>query len=471
MRYYTYCLFTPRKQGGYPRALFVNSKDAFLFHDTENKLTVEDLRLPLFKLKKLFQDALTAVCFQVDKHTIAVTFSLSAIPAPIKYTYWSWSANTSSQEVEVSFPKCGDFPLSIVENVCDRNSRIVSLDTGEQYENCLQLSRLSGNCPCPLAATGVCVKDNILPALPTSFSADALKAHFRIEEKALLRVEYATLGDFLFIKPAYSTTHDGWDRHAWRSWTQHSFSGVEKHRKEFSSRGHAGALRKKYVQAHCSSCVFANKSKIIDCGETTYCRGTVDSSALWNLLHKWYGVSGFDSMLGFTPSERNYLISLGGTDIRAKGLLGSSRTSTGRYSSFVKAGSPEKWVFRIRAANRTAAYRYRDFESYAALQAVIPTLCNPPPAVSIPASTLLLYALSVYQGTSKGYRYDKYPLWYAKLGTTDLEMYRCVYNNWYVYVYPDYRVSLLNPDLKRLYCLAYPGENCSSASTLLTGQK
>lgn len=401
MRYYTYCLFSPslyNTRGRAVEARYPNAPIGFVFHDSEKPLDVSDIRLPLWYLYKLvlrenksqidYDDNVLprrAIALRSDEHTIAATFSMSGFPVPHR----KLRAYYREQEHEL-FPAPTDENVDgtdtdhltgwLISDVRTLSSPSVDISFGDVYDKCGQLVKLAGGCPCDLLKTGECMEFTVLPQLPDSFLGP-MRTTYDVDAQWLVRKNYRMVDDFEYVKPGY--TIEGDFGQAVRPYDSHEFAVVEQRKEELKKRGQQRKFDNEFRQNECSRCHFSrrdNKGQVVDCGFVRSCKEATSEAEAWQILESKYDATGFETMEGFTPKERDYLIHLGGQVVFCNAVTGA-RYIESRLAGFVR--HPLGWVYRV-AANRGQLARWASFGSYKAFYESLKNAVHIAPPDQIP---------------------------------------------------------------------------------------
>lgn len=390
-KYFTLCEFTPSiaRYGNQWNRVYSLPPQGILFHDTEKALNAKDITRALFVLGECADGADKAIVVRVNNNTLAATFSLKGFPTPVR----AGLSYTSFQTTEW----LNKFGIQgwLVRDVSKPQLAPVPVDFNAIYDNCLSLLRLADKCPCPKLGNGDCFKEVISPNIPPEFTA--LSSDYTINAALFRRVKYKAIAGFEYIPGAATTENDF--SSSMRPWDYHDFSIVEHRREQLSSRGRERTRRAIHRKQECSKCAFShvdrNTGSFKDCGTIASCTSGISTGDAWALLHQWYHQHGFDSMPGFTPSERNFLLLKGGTDSHAK-VFGASRRVKIVYGGFRSPGywgfSPN-WKYYL-SARAGDLQRYEAFSSYAALRKVLPELPETVPVGTVPTRDLLGCAIA-----------------------------------------------------------------------------
>jgi len=390
MRYYTLCHFTPSIRGYRKNYVKVwnRAPDAFLFHDTENSLEIEDVRKPLFILSELHvlndptAEAATssvALAARVDSKTIAVTFSLRGFPSPIKlYKDGRSRFNGELHEWLSASGLSGWY----IESVKDNSIPATPIDFSSFFDDCQQLPRLMGECPCPLLSEGQCLNTLVWPKLPAAFRQPAVhNSLFELTNKDVSKRRYSNLAGFQYVSSAKTTPTDF--NQGMRPWDNHDFTLVQDRQNELSARGKVRHIREKSRKERCSSCVFANRQysykqgvlKITDCGYVNSCNHGATEEQTRTALLGWYQHSLFASNDGFTKEQRDWLVRKAGDTVNVKALYPTRKTKT-IYGGFRIRYSKITYQLSAAAGDLT---RSIEFESFSDLKQCLASSDNPIP--------------------------------------------------------------------------------------------
>lgn len=357
MKYYTICKFTPtshykrwNQKGAVGR--YEQAPIGFVFHDDEKALELEEIRGALVSLFYLVrkeheegsEDPRTIV-LRVDAHTLAATFSTSGFPVPHRIRSWN--------KDNPLFPLPNDEPLVkgtdylngwLVSDVTNLTAPVNPISFGDLYDNCTQLVKLGGGCPCDLLKTGDCMEYTVLPQLPTSF-VGPMSSDYDVEQSWLLRKRYRDLMGFEYVKPSY--TVEGDFSSAMRPYDLHDFALVAQRKAEFAARGAKRKSHNHRRETQCSLCYFSSispKGKVQDCGYVYNCESAVTQLDAWAYLETRYDRLGFETMSNFTAKERDYLIHLGNTNVKTTAITGNQAIS-GILAGFVR--TTRGWGFQL----------------------------------------------------------------------------------------------------------------------------
>lgn len=365
MRYYTYVIFSESLK----RQRYVTRRDAakyphaptgFVFHDDEQPLGLYDIRLPLQQIRDVVEHEnyeliaqgeevpKRALVYRVDASTLVATFSMSGFPYPTKEDVWS------NKDVPVYPAPAGEGQHNLtdelhgwlISDVSKLSTSETEVSFGDIYDNCEQLTRLSGMCPCDMLKTGDCMKYTVLPQLPDDFLGP-MHTYYEIEPRWFERVARRSMGGFEYVKPSYTNTVDFGN--ALRPFDTHDFSVVEQRREEFSKRG---LLRKKYnklIKEECSRCTSAltdYKGEIVDCGYKRACEGAKTLDDYWRKLLDIYNTLQFQDMPYIPNKVRDYIMHLGFLKIRSKGITGA-RFIDANVAGLIYDPYDKRWFIHI----------------------------------------------------------------------------------------------------------------------------
>ena len=339
MMYFTYCKMSPAslvpKQYGRARYRLVTQAcpEGFIFHDSEKRLEVTSLLLPLFKLRKLFEGSSVAVAFRINENTIVASYSTAAIPKPV-------TINTAGKKrydlTELRlYPQTRDLMGWYIPSVTDQSKPIIAFDIGQMYDGCLQLQRLMGSCPCPHKDSGVCLTENVLPTFNGQVSlADLTTNYYTLFDdnlKARLKREFENVGSFNYVSPGLTTEHDFYE--GLRPWDDIDFSKVPERREEFKKRGYGRRLATTHIKASCSVCVFARREITKDnacvvkpCVRLDQCTGSVLSTEAEALIQHVGTRDGIEINSQFTAKQVQALLRLIGTEYSSRVITPTRRT-------------------------------------------------------------------------------------------------------------------------------------------------
>lgn len=385
----------------YPRA-----PDGFLFHDTDDDLPLSAIQLPLKKLSELFEDATKALVLRVDANTLIATFSLNGFPYPTKYGY---NSDEWLQREQLEGYLISDVNDPKAVHVCNPD---------DVYSNCIELPRYTGGCPCPLQRTGECKEKNLYPNLPAAFTPADMHTDFLIEKESLKRVKYKKLVDFEFVSGALTTVGDFQD--AIRPWNTHDFDQVEYRKAELSSRGKERHRRDKFRKEKCKTCCFAvtGNNFIRDCGQLNRCDAPVSETTAWALVWQWYRDSKFESIPGFTPEQRDFLILKAGDNYSCRAINKTRRTKV-KLAGFVQDLS-NNWCYQLSAA-AGALQRFVYVASWGELVAIIPELSQEFSPAELNSKTRLACAILGSQRYIYQVHRGHYPLYKVQVYATYVE--------------------------------------------------
>jgi hypothetical protein len=375
-----------------------------LFHDTDAALSIDDIRKALYQLSNLHQlddeqTADTAIAVRVNDNTIAATFSMRALPKPTKvHSPYSWNKPNTEVEEWLSNQKMRGWIVPAVKN---GGVPINEIGFADFYEDCEQLPRLMGMCPCPMQDTGECARTLVWSKLPEAFHApEVQQSFFDINNKVFNRVAYKAVGGFEYVSSSCTTSEDFME--GLRPWDNHDFSNVPDRKKELSSRGKERHIQASSRKSKCAECAFATKKTVHrslkDCGFLDSCAEGVTDNQGWVALYAWLDRdSGFMNMPGFTTAQRNYLLRLSGEKITARVLYESRQTKTVYGGFLYKHG---EWTYTLAAAAGDLS-RVKRFNTYQELQQALqaggaPLADAPEDAPAINRRTLLACALLGY---------------------------------------------------------------------------
>ena len=386
------------------------SADGFLFHDSENDISVNDIRKALHTLSETCEGrderprVNTAYVVQLNERTLAASFSLRGVPHPEEASYWDLQKGVT--DLHAKTPLRGWF----IDKLDDLSSAPVRWEYNAIYDACILLERATGACPCPKATDGSCRNTILRSALPKAMQTDdVFDGIYRLEPEAFKRVRYKTLpGDWVFTS-SKATTHDDFAR-TLRPWDDYDFSLSSDRKTTLKARGVARHVREKFRENKCTVCEFAvttYKGAIKDCGYVRGCSEPTDAIEANGAIEAWLDASGFMKMEGFSDRERDYLIRAAGIQYFSSALGGQRRMHTILAGFHRKHGGLQgPWIYKVAAAKGGLA-RYTNFTSYEELRTRIPELPAPTAIPDIdPISRRAYYALACIG--SQGRRYYAY---------------------------------------------------------------
>jgi len=412
-RFYFVCEFTPSYlySGRIPQdsiygRVYPGAPEGFLFHDTENALGIRDILRPLRDLSALFEGATKALVLRHDDHSLVATFSLAAFPTPARRRIHKYAYRGG---VYSEGPHGGDWLQDnnpqgwLISDVNDPTVPPTACAPNDIFDQCTRLSRFAGNCPCTLLKTGECATRYLYPNLPSPFNdAQTMRVDYLIDAKSLKRVRYKNVADFELISGALTVNADFTP--SVRPWDDHDFSLIEARRRKLSVRGKVRHLRDKFRQAQCAKCCFADKpkgakEKVVDCGQVDACTEATSSATAWGLIYHWYKTMNFESMPGFTPAQRDYLIQVAGRETSAKAISAVRRTRViyagfrARQShAYSSAIGNVHWHYHLAAAAGDLQ-RSSSYGSWSDLKKVLPELPETIESTPLPSKVKLACAI------------------------------------------------------------------------------
>lgn len=367
---------------------------------------MSDIRRPLHRLSELFEGATKALVIRHDDKTLVATFSLAAMPKPVRIQKEPYKPSTTDYEwLEHSglsgwfIPDVNNPSLAAIECVPD-----------DIYSHCMELTRYTNSCPCPMQATGECDSKYLYPNVPEGFSVADMQTDYLIDRTVLKRVRYKKLSDFELTSGGL--TNAGNFAKAMRPWDDHEFQHVSSRRLELSARGHARHVRAKFRKAQCSKCCFVTEhydGEIHDCGCIEDCKEPTDATTAWALLFYWYEHCGFEPMEGFTNAQRDYLIQAAGDELLVQAIA-SRRTKTilgGFVRGYNVGRRRDCWFYRLSAAGGDIQ-RSKDVECWKDLKEIIPGLPDKPKPDKLSSKTKLACAILGSQKHGITELYKKY---------------------------------------------------------------
>lgn len=381
MRYFSFCKMSAASKL-WSRQYRVNhplAPEGFIFHDDEQPLDIEHLRYPLFKLSQLFENSKEAIVFRVNKNTLAASYSLVALPPPVLLR-----RNERQYDSPLKlYPVTGDMPGWYIADVKEKSSKISAFDIGNMYDNCTQLQRVMGTCPCPHKDSGLCLTENVLPGLGEGIKLENLEsnyyASFSDRIKADLKRNFAEVHGFVFVSPSYTTANDFYD--GLRPWDDVDFSQVEERKKEFTRRGAARKTKNKFVKSNCSECIFAHKITdtntkkltVVPCEAVRRCHGAVSREETVDVLKRDYLTKGIEARSKFSFDQICDLIPLTGTQFYAKTNISIHRRLDVELTGFKLIAG--EYVYTVRPVHGNKC-RETSFETYDQLLATIPEVAG-----------------------------------------------------------------------------------------------
>lgn len=367
-RYYTSCIFSGSRKTRYSSVDYEYPKapTGFLFHDTENLLKYDELRKPVHYLAELYEGARSVLLCRVNDQTIAATFSTDFIPYPIKYEHYDHDSRSNQK---VILPKEDTF-VGLIKNVNDPAEIPTILKIGEIYDQCPELSRLTGNCPCTKLT-----KENRCPQTEKIFPEGYVhNAWFNeVEGSVFKRKTLQNIHGFEYVSPGHTIVHDF--TKGLRGWDEHDFTLVETRKDTFKERGASKRTKDAHRKKHCSKCAFhtirtdvREHRFVYDCGDIHRCTyGAVSSDLAWQVLLKYHDLSRFDKMDGFTIEQRDYLLRNSGHPFMQRGIMSHIRKTNVALGTFIYLRSKREWAYTVHAAAGDLT-RYKAYLNYTDLR-------------------------------------------------------------------------------------------------------
>lgn len=394
MKYYSFCKMSPSRELYRKQYRLVNSKapEGFIFHDTEAPLDVEALRTPLFKLAQLFDQPKDALVFRINSKTLVASYSVVAIPQPtlvinINAPRASYYSNDTSHLK--LYPTTDELPGWYISDIYDKSATVLPFDIGNMYDNCTQLQRIMGSCPCVHKDNGVCVAENVLPAFNGAITVDRLEsdyyASFTERVKGMLVRNYSEVGGFHYVSPAYTTDQDFYK--GLRPWDDIDFSHVDARMQEFKERGEQRKKKNQFVKTQCDDCVFARQKTIYKNGRSTdrtaikacmpitNCAGSSSEADAIRVLEHYNAQHGLINNSQFTPDEIHALLQLTGQTFKARTPLSKHKSLLVELTGFRRTRGSRYFEYNVSAAKgdlrRTTVYA-----TYAELLKDIPKVAD-----------------------------------------------------------------------------------------------
>lgn len=373
--------------------VYPSAPRGFLFHDDEGLEPIQ-LRRALRTLTSTIEEDdrpeehIPALLITVNANTIAATYSLRAFPTPVKVGRGQWVNGQQSRGTEWLATQGQHLRVAIISDVNNPLSNIDYVTPSELYEQCTELVRFTGMCPCDLDGAP-CRESLVHPHLTEITEADMVSDYY-LEKEDVRFARYKQVAGFEYASPAMTTVQDFEKGN--RPWDDHDFAVVPARKAEFAARGSRKSNEHQKRSLECSQCTFQTltyKGEATDCGWIRNCKGPVSVDQGYQALRGWYDTVGFDDMPGFTEGQRNYLLLLGGKEVRAQ-ISGATRRIKAVYAGFLRCGYPGKWEYKL-SANAGDLTRGETFKSYAALRTVLPDLPLDP-QVDMPYLTRLAAA-------------------------------------------------------------------------------
>lgn len=407
MRYYTVCEMTPSHSKGYQARngkrrrfsrVYPKAPNGFLFHDTENRVDIDDLRGAINRLADLFEtgEAGTvrrenrALAIRVSEQSIAVTFSTDALPRPVRLD----AGYDSSRGGSLFEEWLSKNPMNawVIPCVNDLQTPPISFNPNELYDHCIRLERLTDMCPCPRQETGECFKTLVAPKLHEAFP-DGQQTSWLFNDYGLLRrVRYKVLpGNWALTSPKTTVGSDFTE--TFRPWDYHDFSDVDGRKQELSERAVARHSRDTYRKAKCTACAFSIplKEGVTDCGSIHDCTTGCTEENAWRVLMAWlHDESGFLDMPGFTSAERNFLIRHAGS-VALSNVFSHKRKSSVTAGGFYYRTYTSSWGYQL-VSTGGDMQRSMLYGSYKELRWALPHLPENPEYVELPEKTLYVFA-------------------------------------------------------------------------------
>jgi len=414
-RYYTLCQMTPslggdRIRGGGRRRrraqftrVYAGNPSGFIFHDSEKPLDIADIRHALHRLSSLHEtgeaDAPTkankALALRVSANTLVASFSIAALPYPIRVQKeWNSQRNGYNTEEWLS-----SNPLRgwLIPDVRDPSIAAFDCNVNDLYSECTRLERLTDHCPCEMLVTGECRDTLVKPKVPKEFmDLVDMKSDFRLEYGMLRKVAYKVLpGNWALTSPKTTVSDDFAE--TVRPWDYHDFTEVEARQNTVSARAKARHSRAKHEKVSCNTCALVHRTyrgAVEHCGWIRDCTAPSTPEMAQVVLDGWLDNSGYLDMPGFTTQQRDYLIRLAGQPVMAK-TFSAVRRVENIYAGFMRGGhnGMEPWVYQL-VASGGPLDRFKQYETYRDLQAIIPDLPDNPECA--PLDREVLYVTACY---------------------------------------------------------------------------
>ena len=305
--------------------------------------------------------------------------------------------------------------VGLITNINNPAEAPVILKIGQVYEQCVELNRLAGNCPClKLKENNRCLQTETI--FPEGYNHDAW--FMEVETHRLKTQSLKEINGFEFVSPGCTVDSDF--TKGLRGWDEHDFSFVEDRKETFQERGAALKTKTAHRKKHCSQCIFNcvrtvsnDKTRIHDCGTMYNCKhGAVTEELAWQALDKYYAMSDFDNMPGFTVQQRDYLLRRSGDIFRQRGIISNAMKTKVAYGCFTYVGGgSKKWVYSIHAAAGDKT-RCKTYESYTALQqdVSIPPHPTVEPLNQLQILACMIYGASKYLRMQSGWGSSSYPI-------------------------------------------------------------
>jgi len=245
----------------------------------------------------------------------------------------------------------------VISDVSNLGTEITQIDFGDVYDACTQLTRLAGQCPCPLRDSGECMETVVMPQLPQSFLGP-MNTVYHVDAPTLSRKAYQNLDGFVFVKTGYTTNVDF--EQAERPYPLHDFSVVEARKDTYKKRASRRKSDSVFINTECNNCA-ATKYCF---NNHRHCSGAFSEEEAYAHMELDHVESGFDQMSGFTADQRNYLIRMASRRVQCNAITRSSRFTDSVLAGFARTGV--SWGYRVAAEN--APYtRYAVFTDYQSL--------------------------------------------------------------------------------------------------------
>lgn len=365
--------------------VYPNNPPGFLFVDTDNGLTPADLRLPLFRLSRLFEGSRKAFGVSV------------AIPGAAGALFVSFSLRGLFYPVRVYQSKTQDYLRSLssspgffIEDVLTPTSAIREFSWDSIYDSCERLERLTDSCPC-IIDPRECKRENVPKTLHVS--EEELTLDFgTISSNPFTRKEYAKLAGFEYLTGAYTTTRDFTE--SLRPYTDHNLSAIAEKTKEYAERGQQRKKENEYKNKECVRCVFNPPRK--SCRAIKYCRnGGIDATQLNLTMRHWSQTRGLHA-LPYTRNELEFLVRAAGTRIRTNKLTGKKQVDA-ILAGFQWSPQTQGFAYTVVAAGRPYN-RIRQYATYVELRNDFPdTIPENPDPHGIDDRTLLILGVAGHQ--------------------------------------------------------------------------
>lgn len=379
MRFYTYCLFSASSSNKRWRVKLNTLRNpsapmGLLFHDENHPLHVSHIQPALYAFYKqrwgtTEAEHARAIVVRVNEHTLAATWSMSGWPMPHRNVpKWKGQGVVTPPvypaPVGEEHSEAPSLTGWLISDVRTLRSDVTDISWGDMYDKCMQMMRLSGDCPCVLKEE-ICMSTNVLPHLPESFIGP-MNTHFQIDPELFNKKAFIDLEGFSFVKPSYTVGEDFMP--AERGWDEHVFFQVHSRKETFQKRGRKRS-RKTRLRASvegCASCVLTKFSyktgKPSGCAAIETCTQKVTQEEIDTYLRDLRKMFGWDTKSAFSPLERAYLARMAGASVRTDTVTGHRKIDA-LLCGFIKIRGI--WRYVIGAAkgklDRSARFdNYRD---------------------------------------------------------------------------------------------------------------